>query len=78
MHVQPSQLGMANDLVTGSIFRPLRQLIAGGMAYVMPRATTEADTMALNALVEPRNTQPKIMTQAVVKYRELSGRSNLG
>jgi len=40
-------------LVDGSILRPRRRLIATGMPYVMPSATTEAETMALNALDEP-------------------------
>ena len=34
----------------GSILRPRRQLIAGGMAYETPRATTEAEIIALKAL----------------------------
>ena len=34
----------------GNIFLPLRQLMAGGMAYETPRATTEAEMMALKAL----------------------------
>lgn len=34
----------------GSILRPRRQLIVGGIAYVTPSATTEAEMMALSAL----------------------------
>jgi hypothetical protein len=33
----------------------------------MPRATTEAEMMALKALLEPRKMQPKMMTSAVVR-----------
>jgi hypothetical protein len=43
------------------------------MAYVTPNATTEAETMALKALLEPRNMQPKMMTRIVVSQSALSG-----
>jgi hypothetical protein len=42
-------------------------LIAGGIAYETPRATTEAEMMALKALLEPRKMHPKIMTRIVVR-----------
>jgi hypothetical protein len=52
--------------------------MAGGMAYVMPRATTLADTMALKAAVEPRKIQPKTITQAAVQIRPLRGKLSVG
>src|SRR5271163_1944707 len=42
----------------------------------MPRATTDAETMALKALLDPRNMQPKIMTSTVVRYRAFIGTSS--
>ncbi len=47
---QPSGPGRLNGL-RGSILRPRRQFMAGGIAYEMPRATTDAEMMALKALV---------------------------
>ena len=43
-----------------------------------PRATTEAEVMALKVLLEPRKIQPKMMTQAVVQMRALRGTSRPG
>ena len=72
-----------NDLDSGSIFLPRIQLMAIGMPYETPRATTDAEMMALNALFEvrmgfdselghnylldPKNIQPKITTSATVR-----------
>lgn len=47
---QPNGPGRLKGL-GGSILRPRRQLMAGGIEYEMPRATTEAEMMALKALV---------------------------
>ena len=44
----------------GSILLPRRQLMAGGMAYDTPSATTEAEVMALNAL--SKNSQRPIFS----------------
>jgi hypothetical protein len=57
------------------MFLPLRQLIAGGVAYVIPRATTEAETIALKALLDPRKIQPKMTTRIKVRYSAFSGTS---
>ena len=46
---QPRGPGRTNGL-GGNILRPRRQLIAGGMAYETPRATTDAEMIALKAL----------------------------
>lgn len=46
----PNQPG-SRQLLRGRVFRPRRQLTAMGMAYERSRATTEADMMALNALL---------------------------
>jgi hypothetical protein len=54
------------------------QLMAIGMPYETPRATTDAEMMALKALLEPKKMQPKITTKMVVRYRALSGRSRVG
>lgn len=48
--VQPINPPSLNGLESGSIFRPRRQLIAIGMPYETPRATTEAEIIALKAL----------------------------
>lgn len=48
-------------------------LIPGGMAYEIPRATTEAAVIALKALLDPRKMQPKTMTSRVVNPTALSG-----
>src|SRR6266498_1565023 len=61
LHTHPQIPGSLNARSSGNIFRPRRQLIAGGIAYETPSATTEAEMMALKALLEPRNIQPKIM-----------------
>ena len=68
MQIHPIGPGSTKYLVSGSIFLPLRQLIAGGVAYVIPRATTDAETMALNALLEPRKMQPNMTTRTTVRY----------
>lgn len=73
LQVHPSQLGRMKGRDAGNIFRPRRQLIAGGMPYVTPRATTDAETMALKALLDPRKIQPKMMTRIVVNQSALSG-----
>lgn len=75
--VQPSQLGILKGRFSGSILRPRRQLMAGGMAYVTPSATTDADTMALYALVDPRKTKPKITTKIDVKINAFNGTTSL-
>lgn len=67
--VQPNQPGNLKGLVSGNIFLPLIQLMVGGMAYVTPKATTLADTIALKALDEPKKMHPKIITQAVVQIK---------
>jgi hypothetical protein len=41
--------------------------MAGGIAYETPSATTEAEMMALKALLEPRKMQPKTVTRMVVR-----------
>jgi hypothetical protein len=76
LQIHPKGLGITKSLVSGNIFRPLKQLIAGGIAYVMPNATTLALTMALKALLDPRKMHPKMMTNAVVRIRALSGKSH--
>ncbi len=52
--------------------------MAGGIAYVTPRATTEADVMALNVLDDPRKMHPNTSTQPAVHSRALSGTSRPG
>ena len=47
--------------------------MAGGMAYVTPSATTDADTMALYALVDPRKMRPKMTTKTEVKINAFNG-----
>lgn len=61
-----------------SILRPRRQFIKIGMAYEIPRATTEAERMALNALLEPRKIQPNITSRTTVNISALRGSCNLG
>jgi hypothetical protein len=75
LQIQPIGPGSTKYRVSGSIFLPLRQLMAGGVAYVIPRATTDAETMALKALLEPRKMQPKMTTRTTVRYSALSGTS---
>ena len=48
------------------------------MAYDNPRATTDAEIMALNAELEPRKISPKMTTRATVKYRALRGSPSFG
>jgi hypothetical protein len=71
-------LGSLNGLEAGSIFLPRKQLIAMGMPYETPSATTDAEIMALNALLDPKKMQPKITTKIVVRYKALRGRSSVG
>ncbi|KAK2614099.1 hypothetical protein N8I77_000955 [Diaporthe amygdali] len=73
---QPSHSGILKARVSGNILRPRMTLIAGGMAYVTPRATTLAAVIALKALEEPKKTQPKMMTQTVVQIKALRGTSS--
>lgn len=54
------------------------QLIAIGIPYDTPSATTLAEIIALNALLEPKKMHPKTTTRAVVRYRALRGRSRRG
>ena len=75
---QPTAQESLNARVSGSILRPRRQLIAGGIAYVTPRATTLAAVMALKALDEPSRMQPKTTTQAVVHTSAYTGTSRVG
>jgi len=42
----------------------------------MPRATTDADTMALKALLEPRKMHPKMMTRIKVNQSAFNGTSS--
>lgn len=74
---QPNQLGILKGRFSGSILRPRRQLMAGGMAYVTPSATTDADTMALYALVDPRKIRPKTTTKTDVKINAFRGTTSL-
>lgn len=60
------------------MFLPRAQLTAIGRAYEMPSSTTDADTMALNALEDPKKIQPKIVTKARLRYSEFSGTFSLG
>ena len=62
-------------LVSGNIFLPRIQLMVGGIAYVTPKATTLADTIALKALDEPKKIHPKTITHAVVHIKAYSGTS---
>lgn len=41
----------------------------------MPRATTDAETMALKALLEPRKMQPNMMTRITVNHSAFNGTS---
>ncbi|KAL9578761.1 MAG: hypothetical protein Q9212_005512 [Teloschistes hypoglaucus] len=71
-----------------NIFRPRRQLIAIGIAYETPKATTEAEMIALKALehvktppsylLDPKKMHPKIMTQAFVRSSEFNGSPSVG
>lgn len=71
--IQPNAEGSLNGRSSGRHFRPRRQLIATGMPYDKPSATTEAAVIALNAEVDPKKIQPKMITTTVVKINELSG-----
>lgn len=73
--VQPIKPFNLKGLDSGSILRPRIQLMAMGIPYDTPRATTEAEIMALNALLDPRKMQPKITTRATVSMRALRGSS---
>lgn len=70
--IQPSQFGIANAL-GGSIFRPRKTLIAMGIAYDTPRATTEAEISALKALLEPIRIKPKRIVRPAASMRAFSG-----
>lgn len=72
LRIHPTTLGRTNCL-SGSIFRPRRQFTAIGIPYAISNITTEAETMALKALDEPRKMQPKMMTRTTVKYSALRG-----
>lgn len=65
--VHANHSGNLKDLEAGSILLPRIQLIAIGIPYETPRATTEAEIIALNALLEPRKMQPKIRTRPTVR-----------
>ena len=52
--------------------------MAGGIAYETPRATTEAEMMALSAELEPRKMHPNITTRAVVRYNAFNGKPRRG
>ena len=75
---QPTGSGSLKDRFLGSILRPRRTLMAGGIAYVSPSATTDADVMALNVLLEPRKMQPKTTTHADVHSSAFNGTSSPG
>lgn len=75
--IHPSGPGSTNGRGP-SILRPRKQLMAIGIPYDKPRATTEAERMALKALEEPRNMQPNTTTQAVVRMRAFKGSCNFG
>lgn len=47
--IHPTDFGNTNGL-GGRVLLPRKQLIAGGIAYETPSATTEADVIALKAL----------------------------
>jgi hypothetical protein len=70
--IQPSQFGNANAL-GGSIFRPRQTLIAMGIAYDTPRATTEAEISALKALLEPIKIKPKRLVKPAANMRAFRG-----
>lgn len=57
--------------------RPRRQLIAIGIAYETPSATTDALTIALNALVDPKKISPNIRTTTTVRPSASRGTSSL-
>lgn len=77
LRIQPIVLGRTNCL-SGSIFRPRRQFTAIGIPYAISNMTTEAETMALKALDEPRKMQPKMMTRMTVKYSAFRGTLSFG
>ncbi|KAL8803734.1 MAG: hypothetical protein Q9182_003009 [Xanthomendoza sp. 2 TL-2023] len=85
---QAKARGSTNALCR-NILRPLRQLIAIGIAYDTPSATTEAEMMALNALdtlstasfllcMDGQKIHPKMITHTVVRYNEFNGSSRVG
>jgi hypothetical protein len=53
-------------------------LTAIGIPYAISSSTTEAETMALKALVEPRKMHPKMTTSAKFRYKEFRGTFSLG
>lgn len=70
-------LGRTNCL-SGSIFRPRIQFTAIGIPYAISNITTEAETMALKALDEPRKMHPNMITRTTVKYNAFSGTLSFG
>jgi hypothetical protein len=52
--------------------------MATGRPYDIPRATTEADNMALKALLEPKKMQPKITSKRTVRMSAFNGTCNFG
>lgn len=73
----PTALGNFHFL-SGNAFRPCRQLTRMGIIYDRSSATTDAEMMALKALVEPRKMQPKQITTTTVRTRAFSGNCSLG
>jgi hypothetical protein len=63
LKVQPTMLGRTKER-SGSILRPRRQLTTIGIPYERSRSTTDAETIALKALEEPRKMRPNIVTRA--------------
>jgi hypothetical protein len=57
---QPSAEGSLKGRSSGRHVLPRAQLIAIGMPYDRPKATTDAAVIALNAEVDPKKIQPKI------------------
>lgn len=75
--VQPNQGARLKER-SGSMFLPRAQLTAIGSAYEIPSSTTDAEIMALKALVDPKKIQPKIVTRARLRYSELRGTFSVG
>lgn len=76
--IHPSAPLSLKVLSAGRARRPRSMLMAGGIAYETPSATTEAEVMALNVLDEPKKTQPNMTTQPAVHKSALSGKSSVG
>lgn len=75
--IHPRGPGSTNDLA-GNFVLPCKQFMVGGIAYDTPKATTEAEMIALKALLEPRKIKPKMTTSIVVRYNEFNGSSSFG